>query len=169
MIDVITQNWNDGLTLLLAGVTILIGYYQVRHYRAQQAEVNILSTVDETYVGRSRDSSYGDLQSVDDSEEAVDTKYSFTITVENDGRSPTTISEFILHLPDTGEELSMYNERGRRGWKRSFVKLSANERKETDLFVSGDTREEYSGEITGVLRLDTTTGVVEERITFSTE
>ena len=169
MTDFIAENWNDGLTLLLAGITILIGYYQVRHYRAQQADVNILSTADETYEWRTRDPAYGDLQSVDDSDEAIDTKYSLTVTVENDGRSPTTISEFILHLPATEEELQMYNEHGRREWQRSFVELSANDRREVSLFVAGNPREEYGDDVPGILQIDTTTGVIEAEVTFSTE
>lgn len=168
MIDLIAEHWNNALTVCAFVASVVTGYYQVKHYRTQQADVNILSIEDKKYGPRIRDD-YGSPRITDDLEgqdEIHDTKYSMQVLIENNGRDPATVSESVLTLPDTNEELSLYNERTRLGWTSSFIDLEANDRKEVSFYTSGEVRDEYDDQVQGVLRLDTSAGIVEETVTF---
>lgn len=160
MIDPLAH-WNDVLTVLAFAIAAITGYYQVQHYRAQQADVNIVSIEDSTYGVRTT----GLLEPG----EVMGTGYSITVLVENDGREPATISEFSLLLLEIDEELSLESELTKVGSERSVVQLGANDRTELRLSANGDELEEYEEVIEGILRLDTTAGVVEREITLHRE
>jgi len=78
--DLVAQHWNDALTLATAAAA----GYQIKHYRAQSPDLNILEATEALYAekpGR-------------DVEPATD--YEFKVRVENGGREATTISGATL-------------------------------------------------------------------------
>ncbi|MFC6953491.1 hypothetical protein [Halorubellus litoreus] len=165
LLDFIAGNWNDALTVLTAGVAAYTAYHQIQYYRAQQASLNIISIDEPTYEPRAQNA-YGDIVPTNeiDETELRDTKYSLEVVLENDGREPTTLSEFTLSLPDTEEELFLYNDRTRTGWQRSFVEFEGNERKQLNLFNSGEVRDTYGQDVEAILCLDSTADVIEQPV-----
>lgn len=94
MIDLIIDRWND---LLTVGALLLGAYstrYQIKHYKAQSPDLNILEIKEARYAQ-------------DPAREINATRYDLTIVVENAGREPTTIVEESLTIQDTREEIDL--------------------------------------------------------------
>ena len=168
VIDFVINHWNNLLTITAFLLAAITGYYQVRDYRAQQPEIKILSLDNPTYYATKIDDYDDKTQTEDyeDHESIEDTYYSVDILLENDGRNPATISDFSVEL--SSSELELYNERTTRyrGWRQKPIKLNANDRRKINLFTSGEIRDQYEDEIQGILKLDTTTGVIEREVIF---
>lgn len=167
MLDLVAEYWSEGLSVAAILVAIYTRYYQVQHYKAESADLGVLSIDDATYAAQGYDSG-GGFQTVDPAEydDHMDTKYSFTAVVENDGRETTTLSDLTLILPDTGEEIDLYNERTTVGWKQSHVKFTSNDRQNLSLFGKGDSRDKFGDDVDAVLRLGSTAGTVEASFTL---
>lgn len=168
MLDLVAEYWSEGLSVVAILVAIYTRYYQVQHYKAESADLNVVSTSDGTYEAHAYAPGDGGFQTVDPEEydDPFNTKYSFSAVVENDGREPTTISDYTLIVPDTGEELELNNERTKAGWKQSFTKLDANDRKSISFLATGEEREMYGDDTEVILRLDSTAERVEEPLTL---
>ncbi|WP_126665153.1 hypothetical protein [Haloterrigena salifodinae] len=162
MIDHVVEYWNDALTLLLASVTILIGYYQVQHYRAQRASLSFCS-VDKAEYDRLNTSI---------------TRYEMKIRIENTGREPTTISDGTLEV--SGEELELERFEGSikvplvgngspnlPSKVESEVRVPGNDVLNLKYRASGSRRKDYSEPVQGVMRIRTVGGeLVEESVMF---
>jgi hypothetical protein len=86
--------------------------------------------------------------------------------IENDGRENATISSIELIVPQTGEELEMFNRNTQRGWQSENIGFSGNDRKTVHLRTSGQVLEEYNNTISGTIKMDSTTGEVTKDIVF---
>lgn len=164
MIEVssLIQHWNDVLTVLTFLITVLIGYYQVQHYRAQSPTISIHNVENAEYAPRNKNGfSHGYAD-----EDYQSTFYSLHTEAENSGREPATISEATLRLPDTGEELTLMNQQTRAGRRSVNVKIQGNDRKPIYYTTHGKVRDRYDGNVEGELRLDTTAGFVSENVIF---
>jgi hypothetical protein len=162
ILDWILSNWNDVLTITLAITTLVIGYYQVKYYRAQSPQVKI-SEIDDPSYGGKKDAigSYGENEDRFDG-----TYYSFDLTVGNEGREPATISKAQLILPDMDEELELLNRQTKTGQRSEIVRLEGNDRKSIYYCAYGDVRDEYTTEVNGIVCLETTTGSIDKQILF---
>jgi hypothetical protein len=162
--DLLSKHWNDILTVLAFSLSLLVAYYQIRHYRAEVSEVNILDTIEPDYSGYMLDSMGDAVRS--NSGDLSNTYYTMKLLIENDGRESTTISNAHLNLTDTGEVLELKNKHTVRQHMTEAIKLGENERKRVFFTATGDVREDYSKNIEGLVRLDTTSGVVEHNVTL---
>ena len=158
----ILSYWNDALTILTFGITLVLAYYQIQHYRSQRASVKILDVVDSEYGGRRGDSYRPEGRD----DEVSGSFYTVEVLVENDGREPATISDATLTISDTAEELRATNDNEGDTRQHEIVTLSGNDRQRIQYAAHGDVRDEYEEPIEGVLRLDTVTGEEAVEVTF---
>jgi len=157
MIDFVSEHWNNTLTILAFLLAAVTTYYQVKHYRDQQPDVKIHEVTYSTYNKRTTDP----YTPEDEEEEVTGSKYSVSIVLENDGRDPAAISDAKLHLYDTEETIYLS-----RSPPDGVLKLDGNGRIEILYSGKGRIRDDYSDDLTGTLRLDSTTGVVERDMTI---
>lgn len=90
-VDLVFQHWNDALTLFSAVAAVVIGCYQVQHYRAQRPNL----TVHEVMTAEHRPES-GGAGYADEGGYVEGTEYLLTVRLSNKGREPTTVSEASL-------------------------------------------------------------------------
>jgi hypothetical protein len=159
------SHWNDFITFITFCLTIIIGYHQIEHYRAERASVRILDINDADYSGQVTDR-YGDLA---DSTEGdfKSTRYSMNVSIENSGRNPATISDMTIVIYDTDEalSLSLTTETMRRTGSTT-IKMNGGDRRKIPFTASGKIRENYPDKVEGRLRMDTTVGTAAKEVVF---
>lgn len=152
------NNWNDILTIGTFGLTLVLGYYQIRYYRNQPPSLELVSVTGAEYTD------FDDY-----------TKYEFTVQLKNDGRDPVFIPTAALSI--NGVEIKLNNHEqydsiaphrtGTRFPAHEFrtIQLGANEFEHIELFGTGDAVDTIDPLI-GELSMDTSVGDVETEITF---
>lgn len=176
MIDGLLRHWNDILTVSAFLVAATTGYFQIRHYLAQSASLSILDDPEGRYkmIETSRGSQ--------DGLEPTNTRYEVKLRVENDGRESTTISDAILQLDDTGEELELTRYEGSTQIRitgdgrpnmpspsDAKMRIPGNDVEELQFRAEGNTRSSESEDVEGTIRLRTVGGdACEHSVTFST-
>jgi len=167
VLDLLLDHWNDLLTVAAFIVALITGSYQIRHYRAEEADVKIRSVEDAEYSGRTAPQYQHPSPTSEPNRHLnllVDTKYSVKISVENDGRENATISSVDLVID--GEKISLKNDFQSQEGAFHTVTLTENERDDLYLNGLGEVRDKYGPEIKGTLKVDTTTGELQETTTF---
>jgi len=176
MIDIILDHWNDIVTIGLFIVSVVTGIYKIQNIRSQQAEINILEVEDASYIPReeieiNRTSPIPNINDTvrthsanANSNELIDTYYSVTVLLENNGRELATISNAKLILPDTDEVLELSNNHNNPRRINAHLRLDSNERDTVNFNASGKVRENYTDSVHATLRLDTTAGKINKSL-----
>ena len=176
--DLVAQYWNDVLTVASFLVAVVTGVYQIQHYRAQQATISVVEVKDASYNPRKEirlDSGSSGAPNFDDTtrprafldeeSEFVDSYYSVTPLLENNGREPATISKVSLILPD--EEIELVNDHDEIQRLGAHLELDSNERRIANFDGIGAVREDYTEPISATLQLDTTAGTENHPVTLT--
>lgn len=139
MLDPLLQNWNALATLAALVGTLIIGRYQIRHYRAESPDPRILNVEDATYYSSKEN---GDA-ATPGGEEHTATKYEFNARIENRGRKGITVTGGRLFVE--GEEIDIDRYEG--STKISFGAEEPNmpHRVDSDLWVEGKGTAKFKG------------------------
>jgi len=175
MIDFVVAYWNDVITVAAFLIAAFSGYYQIQHYRAEKADINILDVYEAKYSEiKGQTNSDGGLSN-------SETPYELKVRVENDGREPTTISGATLLLDTSGEEFRLDRYEGSTmsgigdgsSLKRlqevgSEVRVAGNDVVKLQYRATGVPRDDHSEEVEGRFRLRTVSGnSCEAAVSFS--
>jgi hypothetical protein len=152
IVDVIQSSWNNILTILAFLFSSVVGIYQIKYYKDQSQDLEIVEISNSYCDGHQQAGSY------------VRTNYDLNVGIQNNGRNKGTITGAKLFLDEYDDKIDLNNSIGRvHHWKNEDVESYIN----MSLKGTGKPYEEPTDPITGKIILESTDGDLKKEVSFN--